>query len=330
MTHRILIIRFSSIGDIILTTPVIRAVRRQLDAEVHFLTKAKYQSVLAHNPHIHQLHTIERSVSEVLPALRRFRPTAIVDLHHNLRSLQVKLALPWVPHYSFDKLNHEKWLLTQWHIQWLPRVHIVDRYLAAAAPLGVIADGKGLDYFLGQEDELPEAMRFSEPFLALVIGAAHATKRLPEEQLAAFCSQFTRPIAVLGGPEEAEVGERLAALGSHVSNTCGKLRLNQSAALVRQAAVVVTHDTGLMHMAAAFRRPIISIWGNTVPEFGMTPYFGKEQPPVPHRLFEVKGLGCRPCSKIGYPACPKGHFRCMNDLSMAEVAAAANQLMEAP
>jgi heptosyltransferase-2 len=79
----------------------------------------------------------------------------------------------------------------------------------------------------------------------------------------------------------------------------------------------VTHDTGLMHIAAAFGRPIISLWGNTAPAFGMTPYYGDR--PVPYGIMETKGLWCRPCSKIGYEKCPMGHFRCMERIDPEQV-----------
>lgn len=327
MAPRILIIRFSSIGDIVLTTPVIRALHQQLGAEVHFLTKQSYRSILAHNPYLHQLHTIEHHVKEVLPTLRRLGFSAIIDLHHNLRSFQVKAHLAGVPHYSFAKLNYEKWLLTRLHIQRLPKVHIVDRYLDAAAPLGVKNDGKGLDYFLNPEDPLVSQWQFSSPYLALVIGAAHATKRLPENKLFELCEKLAYPTVLLGGPAEAAIGEQIAQLGPNLYNGCGKLSLNQSATIVKQARLVITHDTGLMHIAAAFRRPILSIWGNTVPEFGMTPYYGWSEPSPTSERFEVANLACRPCSKIGYATCPKGHFRCMQNQPLDRILAAAEQLM---
>jgi ADP-heptose:LPS heptosyltransferase len=97
--------------------------------------------------------------------------------------------------------------------------------------------------------------------------------------------------------------------GTHVINLCGQLSLAQSASIVGQSARVFTHDTGLMHIAAALRKPIVSIWGSTVPAFGMYPFYpdGLDL----NTTLEVKDLSCRPCSKIGYDKCPKGHFRCM-------------------
>jgi ADP-heptose:LPS heptosyltransferase len=326
---KILIIRFSSIGDIVLTTPVVRCIRQQTGAEVHFLTKEPFRSVVEHNLHIAKVHTIRKRVGEALPALRAERFDFVVDLHRNLRSAQVKRALG-VPAQSFDKLNWQKWLLVNFRINRLPQVHIVDRYIAAAASLGVVNDGLGLDYFIPKEEELA-AQRFLQEhlpkgttdFIAFVIGAAHFTKRLPEDRIIEVCRLIAAPVVLLGGPDEREQGERIAAqAGAHVVNACGKLKLNQSAAVVQYAAKVIAHDTGLMHIAAALGKDLVSVWGSTIPQFGMTPYYpaGIQK----NTTMEVTGLLCRPCSKIGYAACPERHFRCMRDIGAQAIASAAS------
>lgn len=325
---KILVIRFSSIGDIVLTTPVVRALKLQLGAEVHFLTKTSFAGVIGPNPYVDKLYSIDKRVGEVITDLRKESYDAVVDLHRNLRSLRVKLALSGVPAYSFNKLNWEKWLMVRFKLDRLPRIHIVERYLDAARPLGVQSDGQGLDYFIDPDDEvditkllmsrgeevsvLDNTAEQPPDYTAVVIGAAHATKRLPIDKLSDFCAQLQGPLVLLGGPDDAGAGAEVAAkLGDKIINCCGRLRLNQSASVVRQAARVLSHDTGLMHIAAAFRRPIVSVWGNTIPEFGMYPYYpqGMER----NHTLEVQGLDCRPCSKIGYAACPQGHFRCMLD-----------------
>ncbi|MEL7422544.1 MAG: glycosyltransferase family 9 protein [Bacteroidota bacterium] len=318
-TPKILIIRFSSIGDIVLTTPVIRVLHQQLGAEVHLLTKQSFARVLSANPHLTKIWAIKKRVSELSGELKQEGFTAIIDLHRNIRSWQVRLALWRTPSYAFDKLNWQKWLLTKWKINRLPDVHIVDRYLAAAKPLGVRNDGKGLDYYIPPADQVNlNDWGVSKPFIALVIGAAHATKRLPTEKLIEFCQDFSQPVALLGGPGDKETGIAIAEqAGDHVTNLCGELRLHQSADVVRQAAVVITHDTGLMHIAAALNKPIISIWGNTVPEFGMYPYLTDEA--TPSFIAQVDGLSCRPCSKIGHQECPKGHFRCMMEQDITAI-----------
>ncbi|CAH1001633.1 ADP-heptose--LPS heptosyltransferase 2 [Neolewinella maritima] len=329
---KLLIVRFSSIGDIVLTTPVIRCLKQQTGAEIHFLTKAAFAPTLRHNPHLTRLWTIKKDIREVGDELISERFTHLIDLHGNLRTLELKQRLTFghlrtgvrPPRSStFNKLNVQKFLLTRFRIDRMPDVHIVDRYLATVADLGVVNDGQGLEYFVGPGEEVSPPVA---DYLAFVIGAAHATKRLEEGQMIDLCKQISYPIVLLGGPGEQEMGERIATTGDHIYNGCGAYALNGSADLVRKARAVITHDTGLMHIAAAYRKRIISVWGNTVPELGMYPYLPNAQPQT---IAEVKGLSCRPCSKIGYAACPKGHFRCMRDQNIAEIARRALLAVEA-
>lgn len=332
---KILVVRFSSIGDIVLTTPVVRCLKQQLGAEIHFLTKDRFRPVVEANPYIDVLHTIKERVAEVLPVLQTARFDFVADLHGNLRTLQLKLALG-VPRASFSKLNLEKWLLVRTKADLLPRLHIVDRYMAAVHELGVRYDGQGLDYFLPPDAEVDVGVLFGKKgytgswdgrFAAFAIGAAHATKRLPAGQIAEVCSKLAWPVLLLGGPEDRDTGEEvIRRAGPHVVNACGDLGLNQSASAVKQSALIVSHDTGLMHIAAAFRKPIVSVWGNTVLAFGMAPFYpdGMDQ----NITLERDGLSCRPCSKIGYGRCPKGHFRCMTEQDTQAIAAAASYWME--
>lgn len=333
---KILVIRFSSIGDIVLTTPVLRCLRQQLGAEVHFLTKTAFRSIVDANPHINKVYAIQKRVGEVLPELRRERYDAIIDLHTNLRSWQVRLGLWDIRSYSFNKINLDKWLMVNLKIDCLPRVHVVDRYLATVKPLGVVWDKGGLDYYIpeGQEVDLSALaeqsvleVTFREQlaagrYVAFVIGAAHQTKRMPTDKIASICGRINRPVVLLGGPAERVEGDQIAAAaGPHVLNACGTFNLHQSASLVRQATTVITHDTGLMHIAAALGKSIISLWGNTIPAFGMSPFYPEGE--NKNTTFEVKGLSCRPCSKIGFQQCPKGHFDCMRQIRDEEVARAA-------
>lgn len=326
---KILVIRFSSIGDIVLTSPVVRCLKEQIGAEVHFLTKKSFRSIVDTNPFIHKVYCIEKEVSEVIADLKNEAYDYVVDLHKNIRSLQVKRALKAV-NFSFHKLNFEKWLMVNFKIDRLPNIHIVDRYLEAVSSLGVVNDGKGLDYFIPPEMEIDAAQFIAvksgekhSKYLVFAIGAAHATKRLPTEKIIQICQKIDLPVILLGGPDDRETGEQIrTAAGSRIINTCGELKLHQSASLVRQAHKVITHDTGMMHIAAAFGKNIISIWGNTIPEFGMYPYYpnGNNN----NITIETDGLSCRPCSKIGYQQCPKGHFKCMNLIDVEKVAALAN------
>ena len=335
---KVLIIRFSSIGDIVLTTPVVRCVKQQTGAEVHFLTKRRFVATLAANPYVDRLWTIDKSISEIAPALLDEGFDHVLDLHRNLRTTELRLRLtaysarhlyfdyarqprPRPRWHAFAKLNAEKYLLVNFGLDRLPDTHIVDRYLATARDLGVTNDGAGLDYFIPPGEAIdPVREQLPANFIAFVIGAAHPTKCLTESQMTALCAALPHPVYLVGGPAENAQGERVAAGFEHVVNTCGRYSLGGSADLIRRATVVVTHDTGMMHIAAAFRKPIISIWGNTVPEFGMYPYLPGNEDIEKTRRQEVRGLSCRPCSKIGHRKCPKGHFRCIRDQEPSAIA----------
>jgi len=335
---KFLIIRFSSIGDIVLTTPVVRCLKKQvITAEVHYLTKKTFRPILAANPYIDRIHVLGDDFAALTDTLRREDFDYIIDLHHNLRTWKVKRALGKKA-FAFDKLNVEKWLYTNFKINRMPARHIVDRYMDTVAGFGVHNDGAGLDYFIPAHEELkPQDIPTSHQagYIGVVIGAAHATKRLPVHKLENLCREARHPLILLGGPEDAEAARGLAAIDPvKIYNACGQFSLNESAGLVRQAKLIVTHDTGLMHIAAALKRPIVSIWGNTVPEFGMYPYYGENYlyhartgggglfGDLPYTIMEVKGLSCRPCSKIGYRKCPRGHFKCMEEQSMERIAGA--------
>ena len=327
---KILIIRFSSIGDIVLTTPVIRCIHNQVPgAEIHFLSKHAFRAVLENHPYITRHFYLQHSCQLLIHQLKEEQYDFIIDLHHNLRSFRIKQALRSVPHASFNKLNVQKWLLTSIKINVLPDVHIVDRYLATAAALGVVNDGAGLDFFISDAQRVKSTdipVSHSAGYIALVIGAAHATKQLPLEQLKLLCSLIPHPIILLGGKQERALGDEIASVDTvKVYNAAGKFSLHESADLLRNAKLLITPDTGLMHIAAALKKKMISIWGSTVPAFGMTPYYGNTA--VSHRIFQVPQLSCRPCSKIGFDKCPKKHFNCMNQINMQEVAFAAMEMI---
>jgi ADP-heptose:LPS heptosyltransferase len=323
---KVLIVRFSSIGDIILTTPVVRCISQQLGAEVHYLTKMPFKPMLQSNPYIAKVFTIKENLNEVIDVLRGENYTYIIDLHHNLRTRILKWKLRR-PVYSFDKLNVEKWLKVNAKIDRLPDIHIVDRYLKTAHRLNVKNDGRGLDYFIPGK-ERPAIQQYLDKhqikkYACLSVGAAHNTKCLTTHQIIELCKLIEHPIILLGGKNESvKAKEIIQNCSTHVFNAVDQFSLDQTAACIDQAFIVIAHDTGVMHMGAALKKPMISIWGNTIPKFGMYPYYGSQS--IWHKSFQTDGLPCRPCSKIGYDKCPKGHFRCILRISMHSIADTVN------
>ena len=325
---KILIVRFSSIGDIVLTTPVIRVLKSQLEAEVHFATKKEYKSILEANPYLDKVHLLDGKLAPLVSALKAEKFDLVVDLHHNLRTRILKAKLRRKS-YTFKKLNLTKWLLVNFKIDLTPNIHIVERYLHTIRPLGISNDNLGLDYFIPDKDEvednwLPETHQGG--FAVFVVGAKFKTKQLPLKKMIELCDRINKPIILIGGKEDHEVAHKVEEFfrpgttksekeieslnkKTIIFNACGKFSINQSASIISKANWVFTHDTGMMHIASAFKKPIYSIWGNTVPAFGMYPYRTQ------FTIFENKKISCRPCSKIGFEKCPKGHFKCMNDLT---------------
>lgn len=322
---KFLIIRFSSIGDIVLTTPIVRCLKEQVDgAVIHYLTKPQYASIVKNNPHIDKVHIL-KSYGETINELKDEGFDYIIDLHKSLRSWRFKNRLK-VMDFSFPKLNCEKWMMVNFKKNRLPDVHIVDRYFEAVRLFDAVNDNKGLDYFIPASDFV-KLNDFAEAnhnkFVAFSIGGQHKTKKLPVEKIIKICSFIKHPVILLGGKEDVDNGNLIANSSSKITNLCGKLNLNQSASIIEQSGLVISHDTGLMHIAAALKKDIASIWGNTIPLFGMYPYL----PGAKSKIFEVNGLNCRPCSKLGHNKCPKKHFDCMMKQDAKSIGAYVNELI---
>ena len=231
-----------------------------------------------------------------------------------------------MPFYSFNKLNTQKWIYTTFKINLMPEKHIVDRYMETVKSLGVVNDGLGLDYFIPEKDIVKDSdipFSHSQGYISIAIGAAHFTKKLPVDKLKKLCAYITYPVILLGGNEDFYNGLEIARIDPvKIYNACGKFSLNESADIIRKSKLVISHDTGLMHIAAAFKKNILSVWGNTVPSFGMYPY------QTPYEVFQVNKLWCRPCSKIGFEKCPLGHFKCMREIPIDMIVESTNQFLK--
>jgi ADP-heptose:LPS heptosyltransferase len=283
------------------------------NAEIHFVIKKKHVSIAASNPYIHKIHILGDNINKLISELEEEQLDYIIDLHQNFRSNRIKRSLK-IPSFSLNKLNFRKALLIFFKINRLPDSHVVDRYLETLSVFDVKNDGLGLDYFIPEKEvinihELPEM--FQKGFVAFVIAGTYNTKKLPLYKTIEICNQLDFPVILLGGKNEFNEGEQVAVRSKgNILNFAGKISLNQSASILREARLVLTNDTGLMHIAAAFKKKILSFWGNTVPEFGMYPYL----PDRASEIIEIKNLKCRPCSKLGYQKCPKKHFKCMKNI----------------
>ncbi|MBK9150312.1 MAG: glycosyltransferase family 9 protein [Saprospiraceae bacterium] len=308
---KVLIIRLSSAGDIVLTSPIIRCLKLQKNAEIHYLVKPAFAATINQNPHVDKVWLLHDDIDETIALLKSKGFDLILDMQKNLKSFRIRKGLD-VKSISFNKLNLHKWIFVNFKINKLPQKHLVDRYFESVQSLGIKDDGAGLDYFISQEDELDAlALVQGIHYDVLVLGANYYTKRIPLEKCMEIVPQCTRKVVLLGGTDVADVAKELATqFPEETLNFCGKLGLNVSAGIVKHAHRVITGDTGLMHIAAAYQKEIHVIWGNTHPAFGMYPYYGYRNKSR-FQSYQTEGLSCRPCSKLGYKSCPKGHFKCM-------------------
>ena len=324
---KILCIRLKAIGDLVTTTPVYRVLSKQLGAQVHVLAMKVPALMLTGNPYVTKIVAYEQP--DLVEVLHHENYDLVVDLHCNLRSHKLRLQLG-LPSVGYFKRNLDKWLLTK-GVDRLGEQHIVDRYFLALKPLGVENDGAGLDYFL-QPEELDAARRAvasNDSFCVLVLAATHHTKRIPESLAVEIIEQLDTSTVLLGGDDVLSIAEQVLAKApkNKVINLCGKVPLRVSAAVLQLAWAVITPDTGLMHMAAALRRPTVVVWGNTAPPFGMYPYLPKEEQGLA-AYAQVGKLSCQPCSRIGYASCPQGHFRCMADQSAKSIVQQAKKVAD--
>ncbi|MBC7720600.1 MAG: glycosyltransferase family 9 protein [Pedobacter sp.] len=327
---KFLVIRFSSIGDIVLATAAIRCLKLQIpNAEVHFLSKECFKAVTKANPYIDKLFYLNDNLDNLIIDLKKEKYDYIIDLHKNFRTLKLKLILP-CKSLTYDKETISKFLLTKFGINNMSGRHITDRCLDTLAPLGVVNDGKGLDYFIPKNDivpitDLPAQHRFG--FIAIVIGASYFTKKLPIQKLQELCINIKYPIILIGGKEDAEIGNQVASVDAiKIYNACGKFNLNESADLVRQSKLVISHDTGLQYIACALNKKVLAIWGGTSPKLDVEPYYGTNNflPSNPmYHNYIVPELPCQPCSNFGTKTCPKKHFKCMMLQDVEAIAAKA-------
>ena len=330
---RLLFIRFSSIGDIVFTTPAIRAAKQQLPGvEIHFLTKPSMKAVTEANPYIDHFHYLENDLSATITALKSLEFDYVIDLHKNFRTLKIKRALG-VPALTYKKLSWQKFLLTNLHWNFMPTRHISDRCLDTLEPLGVVNDGNGLDYFVPSSIQLsatalPTSHRSG--YIALVIGASFASKKLPVAQLQALCKQLKYPIVLVGGKEDALEGEQVASADAvKIFNACGKFSLHESALIVQQSKTVISHDTGFLYIACAYHKKTVAIWGATSPALQVEPYYPTTDDTEMYFNAIVPNLPCQPCSNYGTKKCPQGHFACMRQQNISAIAIKANVFYEA-
>jgi ADP-heptose:LPS heptosyltransferase len=329
--ERILVIRFSSLGDVLLTAPALRALRAHFpDAHIDLLVAREYADAAALLPGPNRVLAFDRATG--LRGLWKLRSdlarryTILVDLQNSFRSAFLR-ATTWPTVWvKARRYRLRRWLLIRfkWNVyRATPPVPL--RYVGALDVFGVTDDGRGLDLFLPDNVPIPESVATDDEgkgLIALCPGARHATKRWPPERWVAVGGLLRDAgyrISIVGSREERDVIAAVAA-GIGDARTVAGGSIREVAALFRHSVAVVSNDTGLMHLAAGLGRPVVAIFGPTVREFGFYPFRARSV------VFDHE-LSCRPCSAMGTESCPKRHFRCMLDTHPIAVFQALRDLL---
>lgn len=330
---KILVIRFSSIGDIIFTTPVIRCLKKQIpNVEIHFLTKEKMKVVTVYNPYIDQFHYFDGNFSDVQKKLQSIGFDYVIDLHKNFRTWRLRKSLNQAKWLIYDKETFSKYLLTHFHIDKMRGVHISDRSLETLKPLQIVDDQQGLDFFFPSEYHFDHSKYIDSSiskYIAFVIGGSYATKRLTTAKIASICRGINVPIVLIGGNDDIEAAQQilnqLQPNDGTIINLCGQLNLFDSASVCKDASLVISHDTGLLYISCALERPTMAIWCATSPKLDVWPYYGSKS--IFTKNYSVPNLACQPCSNFGTKSCPKKHFKCALEFDENTLISDANEFI---
>ena len=318
-----------TIADVVFATPIIRALKVQLDElELHILADLTAAFTLDENPYVDNIHFPTGSTWKNYRRLKREKFDIVVNLREGLNSKFLTLLLN-AKTYALKSNRWKEWLMINLKIDQLSNHHLVHRMFEGLSKLPIKPDELGLDYFIPDKDKvakdwLPEAFR--EAYVVFCINASHNTRKLTVSRMIELCDKINKPIVLLGSKEDTETGEAISEFFNQsfsagyeegllqlnkstiIYNACGKFNFNQMASVVKQARAIFTFDNEFIPIASAFKKEIFGLWGNTILLIGRYPYRTK------FTVLENNKTSCRPCSARGFAKCPKGHFNCMNQI----------------
>jgi heptosyltransferase-2 len=335
-TMKILILRLSSMGDVVLTTSILSAIRKKHpEAQIDFVVKEQFAPLMEHHPAITTLHRIVKepgALKSLKKLIQTSGYTAILDLHNTFRSFYLKFncGVPIVR--TLSKGYFRRFLLVSWKINLYgdKPESIIDRYAQTAGEFADSPVPHFPELFIPetiQQQVASMPVRKNALRIVLVPGSAHLTKEWPVDRFAEtaslLSSRYKALIIVLGGKSEIPAGEIICAkVGTSCQNLTGKTSLLETAGIIKQCDLIISVDTGCMHIGWAFQKKMVCIFGSTVRELG---YFPDYKDAV---IVENHSLSCRPCSHNGLKKCPKKHFRCMNEITTEMVTCAAEKLLK--
>lgn len=331
-----LIIRLSSIGDVVLTTALVRCLRASYpSARIDYVVKKEFATLLEGNPHINKVIPFDKNLGfrgliQCRRLIAQARYTHILDLQKNIRSfLLARLQGATVSNFSKKVLARKLLIQLKWNF-YQDVKPVLQRYFESVKKLGIVYDGKGTEVFPTADDQrkameyLPSANGLDEKWIGLAPGAQWANKRWPAENFAlaahALSETYDAPLLALGGKSDSEtVGRVEQNLQLPLVRLDGKTTLMQSAAVLSRCKLLLTNDTGMMHLAQAVGTAVVAIFGPTTRQLGFFPF-------PPNSRVAESDVPCRPCTQKGRKQCPKGHFNCMHQVTPEMVISRSKEL----
>jgi lipopolysaccharide heptosyltransferase II len=335
--NKTLVIRFSSIGDVVLASPLIRVLHKRFpSSQIDFVVRKEYSELIRYNPNLNLAIEFDaqggfQELRRLKERIRREKYDLIIDIHNSLRSRYIRSFSGAKEIVVINKRIFARTMLVRLKKNYYHDiVSVADRYLEPVRIYGIENDAQGLEIFIPDETMYKVSRKMSSLRLRtfeIVVGfcpsAKHATKRWPEERFIEAGLQLVREqkakIILFGGKNDTVLCTTIAnGINRKSERECAiefsdQFSLIETAAAMQFCDVIVTNDSGLMHIAAAMKKKVVAIFGSTVREFGFFPV-GTE-----NIIIERKGLYCRPCSHIGRSNCPERHFRCMNEIQVDDV-----------
>ena len=307
--NRILIIRLSSLGDILLSTPLVRSLKKKYPhILIDFLLREEYSDVYKFNPYINKLFALKRD-NEVPEELNSIKYDLVIYLQNNFRSAGIRKKIHSGSIRIFNKRTFDKLLLVNFKINRLKDAKQIPlRYADALDNFEL--DEEGLDLYTG--DLKPSIKKDEKKYLGFAPGSRHFTKMWPEDyyiNLGKKLNDEGYTIVLFGGKDDRELCKKISEKIPDSIDLSNDNDLLLTAINMKECVAVVCNDSGLMHAACAMKVPVLVFMGSTVREFGFTSFRNK------NFILENNNLTCRPCSHIGRESCPKKHFKCMLDLT---------------
>ena len=307
--YKILVIRLSSFGDIILTFPFIKELKAKFpDSQIHFISKVEFSGIPELNPYLDKIYTVNNNLNEIRRLIKSEKYDFIFDLHKNLRSIYLS-SFQNAKVLRYKKNNLKKLLLVYLKLNLFKDIiPVYKKYLLTLRDLF-----ENVNYeFLASELNIPETISGPQPYIIISPSSKHFTKTYPKERFLEIINRDTSKKYILTGSDskkDTEICKFLEDKSSNTTNLCGKLTIPQLAEYIKKSEYVISNDSGVMHLAEALNKPVYVFFGSTVKEFGFYPQLRSSA------VFENKTIRCRPCARSGRSSCPKKHFKCMLEIN---------------